>query len=180
MLGGDLLFTRTARGTNHGTSAGVFWQSRRHRPGYHSCTDQCGHCTAGTMELGAESSHGVVALAASMKDENGRVLVDGFYTTQRRSARSRGKHWQTCRTMTRTGARAGHCEPEGGGKKLVELLMSLRSNVRGLRSAYVGEHAPERVPEKAEASIDARMVKGKTPRKNSSRSPRSFGSKGST
>jgi len=38
-------------------------------------------------------------------------------------------------------------------------------NVRGLRSAYVGAAAQTWVPEKAEASIDARLVKGEDPRK---------------
>jgi len=32
-------------------------------------------------------------------------------------------------------------KPEGGGKKLVELLQLPSLNIRGLRSAYVGEQA---------------------------------------
>src|SRR5260370_39078954 len=59
----------------------------------------------------------------------------------------------------------GIAKPEGGGKKLVELIHEPSLNVRGLRSAYVGEHAQNVVPEKAEASIDARLVKGEDPRK---------------
>src|SRR5260370_8322429 len=59
----------------------------------------------------------------------------------------------------------GIAKPEGGGKKLVELINEPSLNIRGLRSAYVGEHAQNVVPEKAEASIEARLVKGEDPRK---------------
>jgi acetylornithine deacetylase/succinyl-diaminopimelate desuccinylase-like protein len=59
----------------------------------------------------------------------------------------------------------GIAKPEGGGKKLVELINEPSLNIRGLRSAYVGEHAQNVVPEKAEASIDARLVKGQDPKK---------------
>ena len=55
-------------------------------------------------------------------------------------------------------------KPEGGGKKLVELIMEPSLNVRGLRSAYVGEQAQNVVPEKAEASLEARLVKGEDPK----------------
>ena len=59
----------------------------------------------------------------------------------------------------------GIAKPEGGGKKLVELIMEPSLNVRGLRSAYVGAQAQNVVPEKAEASLEARLVKGEDPRK---------------
>ena len=38
-------------------------------------------------------------------------------------------------------------------------------NIRGISSAYVGEHAQNVVPDKAEASLDARLVKGEDPQK---------------
>jgi len=59
----------------------------------------------------------------------------------------------------------GIAKPEGRGKKLAELLMEPSLNVRGLRSAYVGEQAQNVVPEKAEVSLDARLVKGEDPQK---------------
>src|SRR5260370_16581711 len=59
----------------------------------------------------------------------------------------------------------GIARPEGGGKKLVELINEPSLNIRGLRSAYVGERAQNVVPDKAEASIDARLVKGEDPQK---------------
>ena len=58
----------------------------------------------------------------------------------------------------------GIAKPEGGGKKLAELIQEPSLNIRGVSSAYVGERAQNVVPEKAEASIDARTVKGEDPR----------------
>src|SRR5260370_39970149 len=59
----------------------------------------------------------------------------------------------------------GIAKPEGGGKKLVELIMEPSLNIRGLRSAYVGEQAQNVVPDRAEASLDARLVRGEDPQK---------------
>jgi acetylornithine deacetylase/succinyl-diaminopimelate desuccinylase-like protein len=46
---------------------------------------------------------------------------------------------------------------------LVELIQQPSLNIRGLRSAYVGEQAQNVVPDKAEASLEARLVKGEDP-----------------
>src|SRR5258708_31812680 len=56
-------------------------------------------------------------------------------------------------------------KPEGGGKKLMELINLPSLNIRGLRSAYVGEQSQNVVPEKAEASIDMRLVMNIDPKK---------------
>ena len=105
-------------------------------------------------------------LLASMKDENGRVLIEGFYDDVAPLGEIEKK---ALGAMPDNDAELEHemgiAKPEGGGKKLVELINEPSLNVRGLRSAYVGEHAQNVVPEKAEASIDARLVKGEDPRK---------------
>jgi acetylornithine deacetylase/succinyl-diaminopimelate desuccinylase-like protein len=105
-------------------------------------------------------------LLASMKDENGRVLIDGYYddvlplTQIEREALA---------LMPDNDAELEHelgiTRPENSGKKLVELINEPSLNIRGLRSAYVGDQAQNVVPEKAEASIDARLVKGEDPQK---------------
>ncbi len=50
-------------GTPVGTPAGVFWQSRRYRPGYHRVRAGARTAQRALRKLGAESSDGVVALA---------------------------------------------------------------------------------------------------------------------
>src|SRR6266852_5580214 len=106
-------------------------------------------------------------LLASMKDAEGRVLIEGYYddvvplsdVEKKALAEMPANDADLEREL-------GIAKPEGGGRKLVELINEPSLNVRGLRSAYVGEHAQNVVPEKAEASIDARLVKGEDPRKD--------------
>ena len=105
-------------------------------------------------------------LLASMKDEDGRVLIPGYYDDVAPLGEVEKK---ALAEMPENDAdlerELGIAKPEGGGKKLVELIMEPSLNVRGLRSAYVGAQAQNVVPEKAEASLEARLVKGEEPRK---------------
>ena len=100
-------------------------------------------------------------LLASMVDENGRVLIPGYYddvaplTSLEKSALAAMPFNDT--DLQRE---LGIAKPDGNGKKLVELLQEPSLNVRGIRSANVGEAANNIVPDKAEASLDARLVKG--------------------
>ena len=104
-------------------------------------------------------------LLASMKDADGRVLIDGYYDDV---APLSDLEKQSLARMPDNDAELEHelgiAKPEGGGKKLAELIQEPSLNIRGLSSAYVGERAQNVVPEKAEASIDARTVKGEDPR----------------
>jgi acetylornithine deacetylase/succinyl-diaminopimelate desuccinylase-like protein len=104
-------------------------------------------------------------LLASMKDANGRVLIDGYYDD---AAPLSALEREWLAKMPDNDAELEHelgiAKPEGAGEKLVELLQLPSLNVRGLSSAYVGERAQNVVPDKAEASIDARLVKGEDPR----------------
>ena len=105
-------------------------------------------------------------LLASIKDEDGRVLIDGYYDDVTPLSKVEK---EALAEMPDNDAELEHelgiAKPEGGGKKLVELIMEPSLNVRGLRSAYVGAQAQNVVPDKAEASLEARLVKGEEPRK---------------
>ncbi len=105
-------------------------------------------------------------LLASMKDADGHVLIDGYYDDVTPLSDLEKK---TLAEMPVNDADLekdlGIAKPEGAGKKLVELLQEPSLNVRGISSAYVGEKAQNVVPDKAEASIDARLVKGEDPHK---------------
>jgi acetylornithine deacetylase/succinyl-diaminopimelate desuccinylase-like protein len=103
-------------------------------------------------------------LLAAMKDADGHVLIDGYYDDVAPlgevEKRALG---QMPNNDAELQQELGIAKPEGGGKKLVELLQQPSLNIRGLRSAYVGEQAQNVVPEKAEASLEARLVKGEDP-----------------
>jgi acetylornithine deacetylase/succinyl-diaminopimelate desuccinylase-like protein len=105
-------------------------------------------------------------LLASMKDADGRVLIDGYYDDvtplSELETKALGEMPVNDADLERE---LGIAKPEGSGKKLVELLQEPSLNIRGLQSAYVGEHAQNVVPDKAEASLDARLVKGEDPQK---------------
>ena len=103
-------------------------------------------------------------LLASMKDADGRVLIDGFYDDVTPLSDLEKKALAEMPVNDADLERElGIAKPEGSGKKLVELLQEPSLNIRGLQSAYVGEHAQNVVPDKAEASLDARLVKGEDP-----------------
>ncbi|HYL11337.1 MAG TPA: M20/M25/M40 family metallo-hydrolase [Candidatus Acidoferrales bacterium] len=105
-------------------------------------------------------------LLASMKDADGRVLIAGFYddvmplgaAEKKALAEMPDNDAELMRELQ-------FAKPEGGGKKLVELLNLPSLNIRGLRSAYVGEQSQNVVPDKAEASIDMRLVKNIDPKR---------------
>jgi len=105
-------------------------------------------------------------LLASMKDADGRVLIEGYYddivpltdADKKAIADLPDNDAELEREL-------GIARPDGGGKKLAELLQEPSLNIRGLRSAYVGEQAQNVVPDRAEASLDARLVRGEDPQK---------------
>jgi acetylornithine deacetylase/succinyl-diaminopimelate desuccinylase-like protein len=105
-------------------------------------------------------------LLASMTDANGRVLIDGYYDDALPLTEIER---QALALMPDNDAELqrelGIAKPDGAGKKLVELINEPSLNIRGIRSAYVGEQAQNVVPEKAEASLEARLVKGQDPQK---------------
>lgn len=105
-------------------------------------------------------------LLTSMKDSNGRVLIPGYYDDVVPLTDPEKK---ALKEMPDSDAdlerELGIAKPEGGGQKLVELLQEPSLNIRGLKSAYVGEQATNVIPAKAEASLEARLVQGEDPRK---------------
>ncbi len=103
-------------------------------------------------------------LLASMKDENGRVLIEGFYDD---AAPLGDAEKKALDEMPNDDAALEEelqfTKPEGGDRRLEELLQLPSLNIRGLRSAHVGAEAQNIVPDQAEASLDARLVKGEDP-----------------
>jgi acetylornithine deacetylase/succinyl-diaminopimelate desuccinylase-like protein len=100
-------------------------------------------------------------LLATMKDDDGRVLIDHFYDgveplteiERRAVADAPDVDQDLMRELW-----LGHTE--GGGKKLVELLNVPSLNIRGMSSARTGAGASNVIPSTATATIDMRLVKG--------------------
>ena len=103
-------------------------------------------------------------LLDSMRDENGRVLIKGFYdevkppTEAERAAIARIPDVET--DLRREFQIAA---TEGEGKHLNELLLLPALNIRGIESGHVGEKASNTIQTEARASIDFRLVPNETP-----------------
>ena len=106
----------------------------------------------------------LIHLLGSMKDDNGRVLVEGFYDDvpplspeEKRTLASVPDNPQELMQFF------GISRTDKVGGSLQEALQYPSLNVRGLRSAYVGSEVRTVIPESATASIDIRLVKETDP-----------------
>jgi acetylornithine deacetylase/succinyl-diaminopimelate desuccinylase-like protein len=102
-------------------------------------------------------------LLASMKDADGRVLVENFYDGV--VALSDLEKKAIAATPDDDAAlmqEMGLARTDGGGRKLGELINLPSLNIRGMASARIGEQAANVIPAAATAAIDLRLVKGVT------------------
>jgi acetylornithine deacetylase/succinyl-diaminopimelate desuccinylase-like protein len=103
-------------------------------------------------------------LLASMRDENGRILIKDFYdevkpasAPERAALRKIPDVESDLRREFQIGA------TEGEGKHLNELLLLPALNVRGIEAGQVGASASNTIQPEARASIDFRLVPNETP-----------------
>ena len=100
-------------------------------------------------------------LLASMKDDDGRVLIDHFYDGIQPLSQIERRAVAEAPDVDRDLMRELSLgRTEGGGKKLVELLNFPSLNIRGMSSSRTGAQASNVIPSTATASIDIRLVKG--------------------
>jgi len=103
-------------------------------------------------------------LLASMKAEDGTVLVEGFYDTvepmgeMEREALARLPSYDDALK-----AELGLAWTEGGGAPLAERLMLPSLTIRGLSSGNTGALARNVIPATATATLGMRLVKGNDP-----------------
>jgi acetylornithine deacetylase/succinyl-diaminopimelate desuccinylase-like protein len=103
-------------------------------------------------------------LLTSMKSADAKVLIDGFYddvaplnATEKDALAAMPDNDDGVRRELQ------FAKSDGGPLRLAETLQFPSLNIRGLRSAYVGEQTQNVVPEKATAALDIRLVKGEDP-----------------
>lgn len=109
-------------------------------------------------------------LVASLRDEEGRILIPGFYDGVR-PLNEAEKQAMAAMPAVEEGLAAelglGRTEGRMEGKiaRLQDRIMAPALNVRGLRSAEVGDAAANAIPTEAQVSIDFRLVPDQTPQK---------------
>ncbi len=97
-------------------------------------------------------------LLASMKDENGRVLIPGYYDGVKLTAADREVLAATGDDETALRKRLGIARAEKVGSNYQEALQYPSLNVRGMASAAVGEKVANIVPSEAVAELDLRTT----------------------
>ncbi|GAB3493639.1 M20/M25/M40 family metallo-hydrolase [Spirosoma knui] len=103
----------------------------------------------------------LVSLLASMKDNEGNILINGFYddvtplTEREKEAMAAVPNMEVALKKE-----LGIAKPDGGGASFMELMMKPTLNINGIQSANVGALAGNIIPAKAEAVLDLRMVRG--------------------
>jgi len=100
-------------------------------------------------------------LLASMKDDDGRVLVDGWYAdVEPLGERERRAIAEAPQYDEELKKQLGLSRTEGGGKSLMELINVPSLNINGFASGDVGALARNVIPTSATAVLDLRLVKG--------------------
>jgi acetylornithine deacetylase/succinyl-diaminopimelate desuccinylase-like protein len=96
-----------------------------------------------------------------MKDDNGRVTIDGWYSdaeplgeVERKAINEAPKYDDQLKTQL------GLRRTEGAGKSLMELINIPSLNINGFSSGDVGALARNIIPTTASAVLDLRLVKG--------------------
>jgi acetylornithine deacetylase/succinyl-diaminopimelate desuccinylase-like protein len=103
----------------------------------------------------------LVSLLASMKDEDGKILIKGFYDDVTPLTPSEKQAIAALPNMeTALKKELGIAKPDGNGAPFQELLMIPTLNINGIQSANVGAMAGNVIPVKAEAVLDLRLVRG--------------------
>ncbi len=98
-------------------------------------------------------------LLAAMKDDEGRVLIPGFYDavpalTSEEKAMLEAVPDDAGKLLSSFGIAA----PERPGMRLQEAFLTPTLNVRGLQSAFVGAGARTIIPDQAVAELDIRLI----------------------
>jgi acetylornithine deacetylase/succinyl-diaminopimelate desuccinylase-like protein len=105
-------------------------------------------------------------LLAGMKDDGGRVLIEGFYDdVVGLGAEEKEALKQMPATDEELMRELGLAAAEGAGRSLGELINEPSLNIDGLRSEDVGPRARTVIPSEATATVDMRLVKGIDPRR---------------
>ncbi len=102
-------------------------------------------------------------LLASMKDADGRVVVEGFYDGIDFTPDDQRILDDVPDDLEKLKSTLGFSQADKVGDSLQEAIQYPSLNVRGLRSAWIGAEARTIVPDTATAAIDVRLVKETKP-----------------
>ena len=102
-------------------------------------------------------------LIDSMRNENGRILINGFYNDVREPTAAERAALRKIPNVEAELLREFQIGSTEGRRPLNELLLLPALNLRGIEAGRVGEKASNTIPTEAHASIDFRLVPNETP-----------------
>jgi len=105
----------------------------------------------------------LAALLASMKDDDGRVTVKGYYDGVKLTDAERAIMAAVPESESEIRNRLGIARPEAVGRNLQEALQYPSLNIRGMEAAAVGDKGANIIPNRATAELDLRTTPGATP-----------------
>lgn len=100
----------------------------------------------------------LATLLASMKDDNGRVTVAGYYDNVKLSVAERQALAEVPDDESALRQRTGIARPDAVGSSYQEALQYPSLNIRGLQAAAVGDKAANIIPHQAVAELDLRTT----------------------
>jgi len=101
---------------------------------------------------------GMAQLLASMKDDNGRVTIPGYYDGIEITSEEKEILEQVPDDEKVIQKKLGIARKDNVGNTYQESIQYPSLNIRGLQSGYVGDEARTIVPSEAVAEIDVRLV----------------------
>ena len=102
-------------------------------------------------------------LLSSMRHDDGRILIDGFYDSVRPlGERERAAIAAAPQIEADLRRELGLAATEGGNARLLGRLQLPAMNLRGFVGGHVGDQATNSIPTEASASIDFRLVPDQT------------------
>jgi acetylornithine deacetylase/succinyl-diaminopimelate desuccinylase-like protein len=105
----------------------------------------------------------LAALLATMKDDEGRVTVAGYYDGVQISDADRKIMAEVPDDAAAIAKRVGIARPEGVGSNYQEALQYPSLNIRGMAAAGIGDKAANVLPSHAVAELDLRTTPGAEP-----------------
>ena len=105
----------------------------------------------------------LASLLASMKDDDGRVTIAGYYDTVKLTDAERKIMADVPDDENEIKQRVGIAKPEAVGHNLQEALQYPSLNIRGMESAAIGDKGANIIPSQAAAELDLRTTPGANP-----------------
>lgn len=112
----------------------------------------------------------LIHLLMSIRDQEGRILIDGFYDGIKPATEAEKKAIEAIpydkeQIINNLGAQALRSSPSYGDHYFWNMMFEPTCNIDGFTAGYTGEGAKTVLPSEARAKLDFRLIPGQDPRR---------------